>query len=955
MAAGVDLNEVVVTAFGVSKEKKALGYSTSSISANEVRNSQEANIIQGLAAKAPGIVVTGSGGTPGASSKILIRGAATFSGSNDPLIIIDGVPIDNTTTQSAAGNYPFNENLQGVNASNRALDINPDDIESITVLKGPAAAALYGARAGNGAIIYTTKRGKFGSGGKGIGVTFSSSVGIAEVNKLPEFQSKYGGGTGGQPVEFTDPGPDGLWGTSDDGAAGSQQSWGPKLDTTNLATYDNNDAFFETATTIENNVSLTTGNDAFAVRVSIGDLRQNGIVPTTKLDRTSFRVNADAKITDRLNMSASGNFVSSETTMAQNGSNLGGIMLGLLRTPNTFDASNYQYENGFQRTYFFVYDNPFYSANENPFTSSVNRFLGNLFASYKLTDDLSVSYRLGIDQYGDKRKQIFSVSSNQNQTGSGRGVGEVTLNGIFSTKVYGDLILNYGKDLSEKVGLDLTLGHNFQKDKFDDAFASGANLAIPNFYNLSNAATTYASNYTENINTMAIFAAADFSYDNFLFVGLTGRNDWSSTFEKDVKNNFFYPSASASLVFSELMDQTDWLSFGKLRYSWAKVGIPPVAYATRTVHEQPTYTDGFTNGLAFPFNGVNGFGLSDTRQGTDLEPETMTGNEVGVNMVFFKNLFDIDLTYYNQTSSQLLGFKPVATSSGFEDNYTNFGEMVNKGYEIALNIRPLRNDSELNWNLGVNWAKNENEVTVLAEGVDEIDVEATFGSISSFAIIGSPYGALYGSRWLRNDNGDLVISPTNGLPLKEGEDGIIGDPNPDWSMGISNSLDWKNWNLNFLFDIREGGDIWNGTYARLMQYGRPIETEDRDREYIIPGVLADADGNPTGIANTMEIDARTYFSQYHGDAGGAAEQFVEDGSWVRLRSLGIGYQFKLGANSPFTGVRVSASARNLWLSTDYRGVDPETSLTGADSNVQGYDYFNNPGTKSYRFALTFSL
>ncbi len=939
---GIELDEVVVTALGISKEKKALGYAVSEVKGDALAQSQEANVIQGLAAKAPGVVVTGSGGTPGASSKIVIRGASTFTGSNDPLIVIDGVPVDNRTTQSTAGDYPFNQNLSGVNASNRAVDINPDDIESVTVLKGPTAAALYGSIAGNGAIIYTTKRGKYGKG-NGVGVTYSSSVEWAEVNKLPEFQQKYGMGSNGQTIAPADPGPDGIGLTADDVSFGTQRSWGPRLDTTNLQAYDNNDNFFQTGMTYENNLSLTSGNDRFAMRLSIGDLRQTGIVPNTNLNRTSFRINADARVTEKLNIGGSANFVSSQGTMAQNGSNLAGIMLGLLRTPITYDLSDYQYDNGFQRTYFVVYDNPFFTANENPFTSNVNRFIGNVFADYKLHKNIGVSYRLGIDNYSDKRKQIFAVSSFGDDIG---GVGQVNLNNLISSRIYGDFLANWNKDLSEKLNLGVTLGQNFTKNQFDDVFSRGANLAIPGFYNLSNASDLYTSNATTNVNSHALFAYADLSYDNMLFLNVTGRNDWSSTFETTEQNNFFYPSVSASFVFSEKMD-VSWLEFGKLRYSYAQVGIPPEAYRTRTVFTQPAFTDGFTNGVSFPFGGVNGFSLSNTQFSSQLKPEIMTGNEVGFFVSLFENFVDIDFTYYNQASKQLLGFRPVAPSSGFNQQFTNFGEMVNNGIELMVNLRPIRKE-DFKWELSVNYAANRNEVTALVDGVDEIDIEAAFGSIQGFAITGEPYGALYGSMWERNSSGDLVIG-ANGLPLIAAESGKIGDPNPDFTMGINNSFMYKNWNFNFLFDIRQGGDIWNGTYARLMQYGRPIETEDRERDYVIPGVLED------GTANDIAITAETYFSSYLGDAGGAAEQFVEDGSWVRLRSIGLGYQFKLAPDNFFKGVGINFSARNLWLSTNYRGVDPETSLTGAGSNLAGFDYFNNPGTKSYRVKLNFSF
>lgn len=383
------LDEVVVTALGISRDKRTLGYAVSQISDEEVRQSGENNVIQSLAGKAPGVWVNSSGGTPGASSKILIRGNATFTGQNQPLIVIDGVPIDNTTTQTTAGDYPFNQNLAGVNNANRAVDINPDDIESVTVLKGPAAAALYGARAGNGAIIYTTKRGHYGRG-KYLGVTVSQELTLNQVNKLPELQTTYaqgvGGGTpaGDGAATFVegDPGPDQTYGTADDISLGTSSSWGPTISSLGRTAVDNPKEFFQTGVSTNTNVAITGGNDRSRVRLGLGYLNDQGMVPNTSYQRFSVRLTADTRLSDKVMVGGTVNYINSNQLASQNGSNLGGIMLGLLRAPASYDLANpyYQYENGNQRTYFYVYDNPYFTAYENPFTSKVNRVLGNVYA-----------------------------------------------------------------------------------------------------------------------------------------------------------------------------------------------------------------------------------------------------------------------------------------------------------------------------------------------------------------------------------------------------------------------------------------------------------------------------------------------------------------------------------------------------------------------------------------------
>jgi TonB-linked SusC/RagA family outer membrane protein len=961
------LDEVVITALGISREKKSLGYAVGNLDDEELKRSGEVDVVNSLNAKVPGVQVISSGGTPGASSKILIRGSATFTGNNQPLIVIDGIPIDNSTTQSSPRDYPFNPNLQGVNNSNRAIDINPDDIESVTVLKGPAAAALYGERAGNGAIIYTTKRGGRG-GKKGLGVRVSSSVELTQVNRLPEKNEKYGSGTDGvTPGTFADPGPDGLFFTADDVSAGVNQSWGPTSAQSGRRFYDPYD-FFETGVGWRNNIEVTGGNDFSTFRVGVGDLRQTGVVPNSEFNRTSVRLTADAKLSNTVKVGGTVNYVNSSQVAVQNGSNLAGIMLGLLRTPVDFDLNpgsgdaaywqslgspfgsrgGYFNPAGFQRSYFYVYDNPYYTAQENPFTSNVNRVLGNVFLDWNIIEGLNFVYRLGTDVYGDNRKQIFAVSSFGDDIG---GVGQINENRLSSTELYGDAILNYNRDVTDLININVRLGHNFRIRRFNDLFGRGRTLAIPEFYNLNNASDLYSSQFEEQIRSQAIFGEIAVDLGGWLYLTFTGRNEWSSTFETD-NNSFFFPSASASFVFSDLVELPEWFSFGKIRYGYSQVGISPQPYATRSIYVTPTYTDGFTNGLTFPYNGVNGFSLSNTLFGAQaLEPERVTANEVGVNLNFLKNLIDVDYTYYNQKSTDLLLFLPTAPSSGFGSSYTNSGEVVNQGHEVLLTINAIRADEpgDFTWSLTANWSKNISEVKALAPGVDEVSIEAAFASIGSFAIVGEPLGVFYGTQWERQ-NGQLVIQD-NGLPKIAANTGNVGNPIPNWLAGLRNTFEWNNFTLSFLFDFRNGGDIWNGTYARMHNLGVSGASEDRERTFVIPGIK-ESDGSQNDIA----ISARTYWRSYKGDAGGASEEFVETVDWVRLRDLSLAYRFDWSKkNWGIQYLDLTFTGRNLWLSTNYNGVDPETSLTGAGSNINGFDYFNNPGTRSYIFGLSFGF
>ena len=948
MAEGVTLETAVVTALGISRQEKSLGYAVKKVEGEEVMKAGETNLVQGLAAKASGVQVIGSGGTPGASSKILIRGNATFTGENQPLFVVDGIPYDNQTSGSVAGDYPFNANLSGVNNSNRALDINPADIESINILKGPAAAALYGTRAGNGVVLITTKKGR-----KGVSVTFNSSVSFDEVNKLPELQNEFGQGTGGGTLVNGQPMAEGVY--VDDFSL----SWGPRIGSPETPqAYDNFATYFETGTTYNNNLSVSLGNDNTTFRLSYGNTNQAGIVPNTDLNRNSFRLSADSKM-GKFKLSGTASYVNTKDTKAQNGSNLSGIMLSLLRMPPSFNILGGEGPNGYDNpdgssyNYFSLYDNPLWSANNNSLTGNVNRITGGITGTYSFTNWLDLTARLSADNYTDERKQIFAVGAQDPPAP----VGEVWENSKTWFEMNADVFLSARHDFSDNINAVFTLGSNLNHRSDEDLFARGRNLAVPGFYNLSNASDLYTSQTTIERRLAGVFFDLNVGFSDMFYVGVSGRNDWASTFGADAREKgFFYPAVNASWVFSELIGSNDLLSFGKLRLSWAQVGIEPPPYRTVTYYVAPFVTDGFTDGLSFPYNGQNGFGLSSALGNVDLEPEVNTTYEAGVELKLFGNRISLDLNYYQSTSSNLLVNRPIASSTGFETVFQNFGEMVNKGWEIELGARILdyRNFS---WDISGNFNRNVNEVTELAEGVDEINIETAFASIGSFAIKGQPYGALYATKWLRDANGNLMIR-SNGIPAIDPARGNVGNPYPDWLMGIRNTFNVFGLGISGLLDIREGGDLWNGTLARIHRFGTTKASAERDRTYVIPGVKitgTDAEGNPItdGTPNDIAVSANSYFSNYLGDSGSAAtEQAVQDGSWIRLRELTVNYPFpKLSKSGFVKGLNLYFTGRNLWLQTDYEGVDPETSLTGAGSNVGGFDYFNMPSTKSYIIGL----
>ncbi|CAD0004925.1 SusC/RagA family TonB-linked outer membrane protein [Flavobacterium chungangense] len=921
----VELEGVVVTALGIKKEEKKLGYAVSKVTSDEIIKSGEQNVVQALAGKAAGVQIIGSGGTPGASSKIIIRGANTINGSTDPLIVVDGVPIDNTTDQTAAGDNPFNANLSGINNSNRALDINPNDVESVTILKGPAAAALYGARAGNGVIIYTTKKGK---NGKGLGIDISSSLAIDRVSQLPARQNKYVQGTTATATTIPNNTP---------------QSWGPSAESLGVPTYDNIGNFFQDGITHTNNISFTGGDQKASFRASYGNVTQTGMVPETGLKRNTIRFAGDIKLSEKWKAGGSMQYTHTTNTLAQNGSNTSGVMLSLMRSPISYDLRNYKDEFGNNTNYFPNYDNPYFTVNDNPATSDVNRALGNIFLTYTHAEWLSLTAKAGIDTYSDARKQIFAISSNGDSLG---GIGEIAFNSITSKDYYGDFIATGLLPIkSDWLKINYTAGLNLRSNQYLSVYSRGKGLSVRYNYNLGNATELFASNSEENTISRALFAQVDFDIKDQIFIAGTIRKEWSSTYGDNIKSAIF-PSGTASWIVSNTFDLP---SFIKLSYGYGEVGIAPTAYRTKSYYSQPSLTDGFTDGLSFPYGGINGMGLLGRLGNPDLKPERVLGHDLGLSTKFLENRLTFDLNLYYKTSKDLLIDVPLAQSSGFGFQYKNAAELVNKGVEVELGYDIFKKSNAFQWNINLNWALNKNEVTDISGGLDEISIEPAFSSIGYFAVKGQPLGSFYGTKWLRDENGQIIVG-TNGLAKLDPETGNLGNSAPKWTGGIRNTFAFKRVTLSALLDIRHGGVVYNGTGARLNTIGISAGSADREHTYIIPGVKED------GTPNDIEITAKSYFQNFKGDSSlAAAEEATTDVNWVRLRDVSLSYDFNTKQFPFLSSAQLSVTGRNLWLDTNYKGVDPETSLTGAGSSINGLDYFNNPGSKSFIMSLRVSF
>ena len=968
----IGVDEVVVTAIGISKQKKSLGYAVQDVTGDKINNAKTGNVLSAMTGRMAGVNITSSSGTAGAASFITIRGQNSISGNNQPLFVVDGVPIDNEMKYSGNPDDLQNNLTNGVNYSNRAIDLNPDDIESVSVLKGGAATALYGLRAGNGVIVITTKK---GGGSDGVmKVSVSSSLGFDKVNQLPEMQLLYAQGNNG------------VYGTT------TTSSWGPKISDLRfdgatdyprdkngklvLATdptakadmpakaYDNAGNFFLTGTTLNNNVSISGGNKDANFFFSVGNSTSQGIIPRNKFGKTSLKLSGETKLGNKIHISGSANYIRSGGDRMQQGSNTSGVMLGLLRCTPTFDNSNgygkdaykhpdaYMYADGTPRRYA-TYDNPYWTVNKNVLTDQVDRIIGNITMVYKPTSELTLTYRLGEDLYSDRRKGHTSLLSANIPDG------QMEDDHHYNNNLNSDLTLNYNKELFKGFSANVTLGHNMFESYYQQLYNQGNGFVVPDFYHMSNTSSQLVRENTERYRTAALYADLQFSFKSLVYLGFTGRNEWSTTLP--VSNNiFFFPSASLGFVFTELPQFNDSrvFSFGKIRASYAQIANHATPYNTQNTYTLAQISDGWAAANSFPYNGIAGFMPSNVLANSELKPESLVSREFGLELRLFNNRVNFDFTYYNNQNRDLLIQVPVTGSTGYNSQYKNAATMENKGVEIMAGATPVKSQN-FNWSFSVNFTRNKNKVLSLAPGVDNISLGGFTGSTIN-VVAGEAYGSMFSTSFVKDDQGRVIINddPSSsgyGYPIKDETMKSLGQISPKWTMGINNEFRYKGASLSFLFDIKNGGIMWNGTKARLIGFGTAKITENRGESVVFDGVkghLQNGQLVTSGGAN----DIQTTYSQYYyqnigGGASPAQEQFVEKTDWVRLREVTVSYDFgKLLTKTLLKQARVYITGRNLWLSTPYDGIDPETNLMGA-FNAQGLDYFNMPNTKSIVFGV----
>ncbi|WP_150451482.1 SusC/RagA family TonB-linked outer membrane protein [Arenibacter lacus] len=903
------LDEVVVTAFGNESKKRSLTNAVQSINAEQLLQGNQNNMVNGLQGKVSGVTVVNSGGAPGASSVILIRGGTSITGNNQPLFVVDGIPIDNSTSSSLI-----------VASTNRASDINPEDIESISVLKGPTAAALYGIQASEGAVIITTKKGKAGVSK----VSYSGSLSVDKVLGTPETQKIYGQGRQvGTDSSFT-------YDTE------SEFSWGDKI-AQGTPLFNNIEGIYQTAVTQNHNVSYSSGNEKGNMYFSIGDLSQEGVIPSTSYDKTSFKVNLNSNIRKNLTLGVSGNYIDTKIASTRQGNATGGSFRSLLAYPSNVNAKDYSNPDGSQKTFFLdqQFDNPYWSINNSPNTDQVKRLLGVISLNYKFLEDFNLSYKLGIDNYSEYNKKIIgdgSLIENLNK-------GSISQFEKDHSGLTSNLILRYNKEVSQDFTIDAMAGNSVEELDIRTTYSSGRGFQAPGIYSIGNILieNQQINEVITRKRIVGVFGELQLAWKDALFLTATGRNDWSSTLPKN-KRSFFYPSLGTSAILTDLIKdiKTDeGLNYLKFRATWARVGKDAPIGALES--SLGTNINGLASS-AYTWNGVN-------VGNPNLEPEFTNSYEVGADMRFLKNRLSLDLSYYrNKSDNQILRDIRVPPTTGTFYATLNGGAIENKGIEALLSARILEKSNGISWGMDFNFGMNKSKVLELPGFLNEVYLSDSWtfrNSAAGAAILDGSLFGLRGKRPLKNDNGEVVIN-SNGFPVLSDETFTDVNRLPDWSLGITNRIAYKNLSMSFLLDIVQGQDIYNATESALVYYGLSTNTLDRGESTTLNGVTVD--GSPN---NVSVVKNQKYFQDYYSTN---SENFVEDGSFARLRYVTLSYQFpkdmldKIAIGS----MELYATARNLFTISNYSGVDPEINTFGAGISGAGSMYIDNLGTPSTR-------
>jgi len=980
-----DLTEVVVTALGITKERRSLGYATQTVKSEAIVDKGDGSMLNLLQGKLAGADIVGASGAPGASTSIILRGITSFSGNQSPLFVVDGVPVSDNTDESTVGLYSGQ-------SSNRTLDLNPNNIESINVLQGPAAAALYGSRASKGAIMITTKK---GSGRKGVlDITFSSSYTRQKMYGFPELQNKYGQGGSGvfSAVSGNSYGP--AFGSTPSLANGlivapgtTQYVNGKTYVAGETIPYEahpsNVDDYFQTGYIFDQNLTINSGDAKNNYGITLGNSRQEGILPNSELRKTNVGFTASAALSDKLSLRAGATYFSTVQKGITQGSNGAySSYANVYRMPRSLDfnyyKNNYTTVGGYNNWYLpnsfsttlqdsvSTGDNPYYAAYKNPLRSDVSRVMANMTLGYDVTKWLNISYRAGVDAYTDRRKRKVSIGSAQAVrsvfTGTpGAATGGVMDDMFFRSELNGDLMINAKKNDIFVKGLNanVLLGQGVNQQKFQQNSLTGYNLTIADFYNISNASNLSLSNEQNTTKrTWGLYGQISLAYNNYLFLELTGRQDHSSTLPKS-KNSYFYPSVSSSLVLTDAFNiKSKLLSFAKIRAAYARVGNDAPVFSLDNTFVTASGGNNVAN-YSFPFGSVAGFAASTALGNKDLSPEFTSTVDLGLNIGLFDNRLNIDATVYNTKSTDQIVAIGLPASSGYLTKLVNIGEMTNKGFELTVNATPVKS-KDFTWSVSGNFSLNRNKVTAIAPGVKSFSFGGIpFSGLIPTIAVGEAYGIIRGSKFITNAAGERLVDSATGLYANYVTDQTVLDPNRKWISGLTNTFSYKRVTLSVLVDYKHGGQFESFTVATLRANGSLKVTEDRDRSFILPGVIDMGGGKYR--PNNIQISGQTYYNSALGAATGAStsnEFAVVDASTFRLREVSLGYDLSGSQVNTkiFKNIRLTVYGRNLFFYAPNSLIDPELSTQGAGTStsggmVRGLELGSAPNTRNMGVSL----
>lgn len=970
-----DLNEVVVTAMGVTRQKKALGYATQEISSDQLTTGKDNNILNSLSGKLAGVRITNTQGDVG-SSRIVIRGETSIAGENQPLFIVDGIPVDNSQLNSRGVGRDF---------KNAIADLNPEDIQSMSVLKGPNAAALYGARAAHGAIIITTKNGK---GQKGLGVTGHVSTQVSFAANLPEFQNLYGQGAGGR-FSYVD----GKGAGVNDGV---DESWGPRLDagllipqfdspvdangnrtaTPWVSNPNNVNDFFRTGFTSNYGVAIAKADDKYQFRISYNNEHQKSIVPGASTNKTNFTLNTDYKLAKWVSVGATANYIlysapSLPGSAMASGSNArsNSTMLQFLwfgRQVNTASLKE-DYSRNWNSSY---YSNPYWNAYYNTQSQDRHRLIGDFHLAFHLLDGLDLRLRTSTDWYNDKRKSKVKWGT------SGTPYGNYSEENYTVQENNTEAVLTYQKQISQDWNVDALVGFNVRNKEYEYNYQAAPRLAVPDLYTLTNSRDQLtSSNDFYRLRQYGVYASATVNYKNWAYLSLTGRNDWSSTLPVG-NNSYFYPSVTASVLLNEALGFTSrQVNYLKLRGGWSQVGADADPYQLANVYDIQT-----------AFNGNPMLTASTTGKNPNLKPEQTNSTEIGLEGSFFDNRLHLDFSYYQTDSKNQILSLATSAASRYTSQVRNAGHIRNRGYEVQLGIVPIRK-AGFEWRADINYSSNRSKVIKLDDEGLITSYQLYSSGIQILAQVGESYGTLFGSSYTRDDKGNVVVD-ANGLPKISSTSKVLGHFQPDWQGGITNTFRYKRFTFSFLVDASFGGKIFSNTNKTGIYTGVLASTlPGRDAEHgglwyyknggvneqiAAPQYTTSADGlyyaningeqtrvyqdgiivngvTESGEKNNTVVSAENYYHRLYS----IAEANVFSASYVKLREVSFTYQLpvSLARKLSLQDISVALTARNLWIiHKDAPNIDPEVAITSG--NAQGVEAYSLPTTRQIGLNLT---